>query len=532
MGFLGRFASLFQRAPTATASQRPDVRSPIVQHPAGHLWELPDRDSAMHTAEQGDFTQVARLCDAMRSDGLIRGLQDTRGGLLSFPVLYDGDPWVEEKLRGRPAEYDPETGAVIVERIPGMWDRMLPRTELRSVHDDGLMAGAGIGYLCDDPTPGGWRRLKHLDLHWVRYHHRDDSWWYQTMDKGLVRITPGDGRWMLFTPYGRSRPWARGAWYPCAGPFIAKQGAAIDRLRWQRFLADGLRYIKAGEQASEAHYPDMVRFMREGWQYAPGLVAPKGYEPGIVEAGGRGYEVYTDTEDRGDREIQVALAGQVVTTDGGKGFSSGDIWRDIASNLIQETADALGEWATAEAIDPWTTAIGLGLGRAQAHIDARDPAQRQAAAEAAKAAAEAVEAIDRVAGTRGQRVKLDPFFRAQGVEVDFENVNGEIIDTQGVEVVEPGAALLPDAASRTAGLLPAALVTAAEDIAPPADDAAARLAEAMTEHGVDRCEHERRNRCLLCGVERERVPVPGVDGKPHGWKIAWRPIKAATPGMV
>lgn len=493
----------------------------MVQHPAGHIWELPDRDAAMHTAEQGDFTQVARLCDAMRSDGLIRGLLGTRGALLNFPVMHEGDPWVVERLKGRPAEYDPETGAILVERVPGVWDRMTPRPELRAVHDDGLMAGVGLGYLCDDPTPGGWRRLKHLDLHWLRYRHSEDSWWYQTT-LGPVRVTPGDGRWTMFTPYGRERPWARGAWYPCAGPFIGKQGAAIDRMRWQRFLADGLRYIKAGEQASEVHLPEMLRFIRGGWQYAPGLVAPKGYEPGIVEASGRGYEVYTDTEDRGDREIQVALAGQVVTTDGGKGFSSGDIWRDIASNLIQETADALGVWAGTDIIDPYTCVIGLGSGRVQAHWDARDPSQKSAAAAAAKGVADAIDAIDKVAAPRGQRVKLTTFFRSQGVEVDLESITGE--------TPQPAPALPPPGAP--AGLLPAAPATAAEDIAPPADDAAARLAEAMTEHGVDRCEHESLNRCRLCGVERERVLVPGVDGAPHGWRIAWRPIKSASPGTV
>lgn len=59
----------------------------------------------------------------------------------------------------------------------------------------------------------------------------------------------------------------------------------------------------------------------------------------------------------------------------------------------------------------------------------------------------------------------------------------------------------------------------------PSEDAAATLAAAMTEHGIERCEHGMPNKCKLCGVERDRGVVPGVNGAPHGWKLAWK----ATP---
>lgn len=71
---------------------------------------------------------------------------------------------------------------------------------------------------------------------------------------------------------------------------------------------------------------------------------------------------------------------------------------------------------------------------------------------------------------------------------------------------------------------------AAEDDAvdPPTNDEAVALAEDMTRYAIDRCEHGRVNACDRCGVERVRGVLLGPDGKPAGWKIAWRAIQPKT----
>lgn len=511
MGIFASLARVFSRRPVAPALAPPasrDVRGPMVLSRQGRLWELPDRDTAMMEAEQGRFQRVAELLDAMRGDGLIRGILGTRSaGMFSLPTIFDGDPWLVDVLRGRPAKYDEQTGARIEPRLPGMWERILPLSEATAVVEDGIMAGVGIGYMEDDPLPGGWRRLRRLDLHWLTYRHHEDGWYYQDARRGVVKVTPGDGRWALFTPYGRHRPWARGAWYPCAGPFISKAGASVDRMRWQKFLADGLRYIEQEEGASEVHLQAMVQFMRDGWSYAPGLVTPKGYKPGILESSGRGYEVYSQTESRADIEIMVGLAGQVTTTEGGKGFSSGDIWRDIALSLIQTTATAASEWIGGDIIDPWTQAIGQPRDAVRATWDVRDPAQRTAAADAATSAAGAIEAIDRVAEKRGQRVNATSFFRDHGVAVELEALSGA-----------PTSRALPPA-----GTTPLLLGDGSPTQEPVPGEAAVLLAAKMTEHVVERCPHEAVNRCRLCGVERVRDFEVGADGTIR-WIVAWQPI--------
>lgn len=55
------------------------------------------------------------------------------------------------------------------------------------------------------------------------------------------------------------------------------------------------------------------------------------------------------------------------------------------------------------------------------------------------------------------------------------------------------------------------------------------LAATMTELGIQRCEHQKLNRCRLCGVERHRQ-VTGVDSEGNGiWATAWRAIGEKAP---
>lgn len=54
-------------------------------------------------------------------------------------------------------------------------------------------------------------------------------------------------------------------------------------------------------------------------------------------------------------------------------------------------------------------------------------------------------------------------------------------------------------------------------------DEARALATKMTELGLERCEHNRSNRCRICGIERKRDVELGEDGSPR-WSRAWRAI--------
>jgi phage gp29-like protein len=81
-----------------------------------------------------------------------------------------------------------------------------------------------------------------------------------------------------------------------------------------------------------------------------------------------------------------------------------------------------------------------------------------------------------------------------------------------------------DDAATDLALPPLPQLTADDPDLDGVDDVAA-LAEKMTELGIERCQHNKPNRCQICGIERKR-DVEMVNGEAV-WSIAWKPIPKA-----
>jgi hypothetical protein len=104
---------------------------------------------------------------------------------------------------------------------------------------------------------------------------------------------------------------------------------------------------------------------------------------------------------------------------------------------------------------------------------------------------------------------------------------------------EQSAPMLPSGVDDSVELSDQDLSTPVESIAPiqieadatpdkPTTAESQALADYMTQHKLDRCEHNRVNECEKCNVERTRGGVVDAKGKHVGWKIAWRPLVKVT----
>lgn len=92
--------------------------------------------------------------------------------------------------------------------------------------------------------------------------------------------------------------------------------------------------------------------------------------------------------------------------------------------------------------------------------------------------------------------------------------------TQTAPVVAPGAQALPEGGEQ---------LTQDDEGEELAVANPRQLAEQMTLHAVQRCEHGKSNRCLLCGVERNRE-LTGTDNDGNGiFVTSWRAIGARAP---
>jgi hypothetical protein len=294
-------------------------------------WYLEDVEAAEHAADAGSMAQAARLWSAARRDAVLSGLLATRtAGLVRLPKRFEGDAAICADLeRGHHAK----TG-----EVRSAFDEAFPPTELALLAADGDGLGVAVGELV--PVEGrDYKVLIRLDPQFLVFRWNENRWYFRSI-LGLLPITPGDGRWVLHCPGGRNAPWHNGLWRSCGLAFIRKAHACSYRDSWHSKLANPARVAQAPNGASDAQKESWFRKVA-AWGVNTVFQVSPGYEVKLIESNGRGWESFERTIAEQNTEIQIAIAGQTVTTDGGTGFSNADIHKSIRADLIKSTADGL-----------------------------------------------------------------------------------------------------------------------------------------------------------------------------------------------
>lgn len=289
-------------------------------------WYLADLESAMHLADYGDLSAAARLCRSMRRDGVLAGLlSTTSGGLVRLPKRFSGREDIVEALEGRGG-------------VRAVFDEMFPASELELFVADGELLGVAVGEM---------RKVKgraypvfvRLDPEFLRYVWTENQWYYNSV-AGRIPITPGDGKWVLHTRGGRVAPWQNGLWHALGRAWINKEHALLHKANWEAKLANPARaaYSPQGttDTVRSGFLDQLIR-----WGVNTVFELPPGWDVKIIESNGRGWESFKDTIEWAEREYMIGIAGQVMTTNGGEGFSNGDIGKSIRADLIEARADAL-----------------------------------------------------------------------------------------------------------------------------------------------------------------------------------------------
>jgi len=289
-------------------------------------WYLADLETAQRKADVGDVSAAARLWSSIRTDGTAWGLRRTlSSGLVRLPRRFYGDDELVKELQ--------ETNGT-----RSQFDDMFPPAELALMADDGHGLGVSVGELV--PVQGrDLPVLVRLEPEFLYYRWSDNRWFYKSI-AGLLPITPGDGRWILHLPGGRVNPWRNGVWRAVGRSYINKEHAMLHRSNFSAKLANPARAATAPMGATEEQ---RVGFLSRviAWGVNTVFELPIGWDVKLIESNGRGYEVFQQEIAKSDEEMMISLAGQVVTTTGGAGFSNADIHRLIRNDIIQDIGDAL-----------------------------------------------------------------------------------------------------------------------------------------------------------------------------------------------
>jgi hypothetical protein len=360
-------------------------------------WFLSDLESAILLADTGQLRLAGRLCKSLRRDGVLHGVLSTRTeGLVQLPVRFKGR---DELIAGADEDFR----------------AVFPQSELALLAGDGRLLGAGVGEFVQ--IEGAKPVLRRLDPEFLWYRWSEDRWYYQSIH-GMLPVNPGDGRWVLHIPGGSVQPWQQGLWMALGRAYIAKEHSYFLRENYSSKLANPARVAVAPQGSPDAMTNAFFQKVAQ-WGVNTVFALKPGWDVKIVEAKGEGYQVFQQTIETCNEEMIITVAGQVVTTTGGTGFTNANVFSAIRSDLIQADADGLAATLNVQGLPVWANErYGANAGDISCAWDVTPPKDLNSEATALTGAANAVKALNEVLAQYGERVDMREIARRFGVPVE------------------------------------------------------------------------------------------------------------------
>lgn len=355
--------------------------------------------------------ELSDLVETIFTDDRVSGVMSTRThGLLGLPMEFTGG--TKEAimaLEGTPEE-------------PGEWWQMHDESELAKLVRWGLMGGIGLAQRIELPRLIGQPhryRIETWSPRWLQYYHTavNGSHWAVLTQDGLEPIAPGDGQWILFMPYGARRPWAEGLYNAIVFDWLLKHFSKEDRANYSEVLGSPIRVGYTGAGSTEGQRNKFLSQMRNLGK-SGSFTLPKDWDLKLLEATGKSYEIYDGAIKDANEAITIVLAGQVVTTEGTTGFSSGNIHDAIKQDLIRFDAERLSACLRAQSLEQWAW-MNYSSHRAAPwpKWDTAKPADTAEQAAGLGALGDAVTKLDAALSAHGLQVDVDKLVAQYDVPV-------------------------------------------------------------------------------------------------------------------
>lgn len=327
------------------ATNRKEQREPFAR--TFCEWDTTAVASARLLADGGNLRAMADLVDELRADDRIGGvLQQLSLALLGLPLTFEasGDGRKRNKV------------VRAVESDDDWWD-MTSEADLADLFEWGLVAGVGLAELVYPPNANDFGRvvprLKVWHPRWLRWDWQKRSWWLWTDESAEIEITPGDGKWLMFTPFGRHRPWARGLWRRLAKRWLLKTFAITDWARHSEMHGLPLRVGTTPESSTpeqrEAYADELDELGRD-----TSIVLPPGYALEFKEAVARTWEMFPKQIESADLAIAIAVLGQNLTTEvQGGSLAASEVHRVVKAELLRFYAEGFATCLHDQLLEPW-----------------------------------------------------------------------------------------------------------------------------------------------------------------------------------
>jgi phage gp29-like protein len=317
---------------------------------------------AERMADGGSMRLAAQLCDQILSDDRLSG------GLREVRI---------RGRDGRPVAFEPpnDDAASPVDQLAEDWWEMAPEDTLSEWMEWGIILGIGVGRVASwerVEQPSGVRLLPHRDdgtvgfdvIHpsALRYDHEQKAWFAKQRAGAEVRVTPGDGTWIVYMPYGAKRPWARGAWRSIARWWLLKSYAVDDWGRYSERNGQGLLVGVAPPETRKEHRDELAADLQDLGRETS-IALPPGYDLKLIESEANTWETFKAQVEMANTAIAIRILGQNLSTEvSGGSYAAAEVHKAVAASIIRADDETSATTLRAQLIW-WWTAFNFGDGR-------------------------------------------------------------------------------------------------------------------------------------------------------------------------
>lgn len=300
---------LSARAGDRTVYQEPSVRQFV-------FWTPELICSARIAAEGGWLDRAALLCEDILGDDRAMAVLNTRANaLLGCDLNFEVGTGSRKRAALKALEDEDDFGSAFAEE------------ELRRLLVWGVLLGIGVAQIIwvhKDPEDATSRLIPQIKVwhpRFLRWDWQKNQWFIKVDEFGKeIPIAAGDGKWILFTPYGSSRPWAYGLWRGMSLLWLFKRYAMQDWGKHSEVHGMPIRvgYLppKSGELT-----PNVIATLRAdlandiaNFGNETTFVPPPGFDLKLVEATARTWEMFQAQINMANSSMAImAIGGDLAT---------------------------------------------------------------------------------------------------------------------------------------------------------------------------------------------------------------------------
>lgn len=345
---------------------KPPADARVLHVPATRTFRCWSRELLQVAEMQADIGQIRLAADCCeyqigddRIQGVVRPLVQSIFGLQPTFEATSGDGRRRSKV-GKALEQGED------------WWHLCPVAESSLFMIWGILLGVAPGRLewwQDQPAPSAFAdasstpqlarmhqgRLTPTIKFWHPRHFRLDEsgvWMARLRNGSETPVTPGKNGWLLFTPYGTTRPWSTAPWRGAAEWWLIKHRAME---YWERHGEKGAHlFIESSEGANPDERSRIGQGMAEAGQDAV-TVAPFGYRGNLLESKSTG-DLYDRLIASANAAFAVLFSGHANNAEVKDANTGATVGQDMHFKLVSGLAEAWGEFAHDQVLGPYAEA--------------------------------------------------------------------------------------------------------------------------------------------------------------------------------